>query len=406
MIVAALLASTGCSSSTKAPQAKSNADQRLIDPIDNPLGSTASVMVQSAVLPLGAVPYDNLALPIVSPDGRYVATQTGVPPTWSAVLAEPGAEVPGATQIEIYELDRREGVANKDRRPPTLVTTMSQPALLGRSCDASGFLVEVPREDGSRWIGTTSWKTGEILWLITDEQVNAFASLGPGGRLAWSRRAPDAEKFDLVVRHAATEWSISAGKETWLLPTWTQSGRLFSLALEGGNLEARYAIASDAQAFHQSQQRFRIAADASVHTAYQCLSGQGQLTTESRSPSDAFLFFHPAMQRMALWRPLAPSGQRALHLNAGSIAALIDNPNSVLVATGTELMRQSLVQPQQRVHLAIGTQVPRATPSSGWPYLLLKPGEGQIDLTAMRLLPLEQALTAQRAAVKPAPSRQ
>ena len=62
--------------------------------------------VRAEVLPMGVVPYDNMTLPIVSPSGRFLATQSGVDPTWETILAEPGASVPQATVVEIYELVR------------------------------------------------------------------------------------------------------------------------------------------------------------------------------------------------------------------------------------------------------------------------------------------------------------
>ena len=33
-----------------------------------------------------------LALPLVSPDGRFLAVESGVAPTWPMVLADPNAE--------------------------------------------------------------------------------------------------------------------------------------------------------------------------------------------------------------------------------------------------------------------------------------------------------------------------
>src|SRR5215510_4158247 len=88
------------------------------EPLNKVAGVSQTVQIVAGVLPLGVVPYDNMTLPIASPDGRYIATQTGVAPTWETVLAEREATVPTATRIEIYALDMREGIQPKDRQPP------------------------------------------------------------------------------------------------------------------------------------------------------------------------------------------------------------------------------------------------------------------------------------------------
>jgi hypothetical protein len=349
------------------------------------------MMAQAAVLPLGVIPYDNMVLPLVSPDGRFVATQSGVSPTWETVLADRGAEIPAATRIEIYELDRREGIVPKDRRAPALISSLDESAVLGRSCDAVGFLIESPREDGSRWIGKAAWRTGEIQWLVTGPDVNAFAAMGPAGRLAWSRRTVDAEFFDLVVRSggAVSEWTISAAGEHWLFPTWSGPDRIFVFALTEGELEARYASVANPLAFRQSIQRFSISSGATTFTAYQAVNGQTAFPDPAAR--DRLVFFHPALLRMAIWRPLETGGHRKMHLNARSIAAVVDETDFALVATDDELIRQNLRIDRQRVHLAAGAKVPRATPGSDWPYLLLTPGESQIGVAAMRLLNPGQA---------------
>ena len=61
------------------------------EPLNKPAGISKTMYARAGVLPLGAVPFDNMTLPLVSPDGRYVATQIGVAPPWSTILAEPDA---------------------------------------------------------------------------------------------------------------------------------------------------------------------------------------------------------------------------------------------------------------------------------------------------------------------------
>jgi len=47
-----------------------------------------------------------------------------------------------------------------------------------------------------------------------------------------------------------------------------------------------------------------------------------------------------------------------------------------------------------------GPQVPRATTSATWPYLLLTPGESRIGVTAMRLVPSEESVFTPRKAAR------
>lgn len=389
---------TGCASTSKPPSAKdsakgSAADGRLFDPIDHPLGYSTSAMSRSAVLPLGEVPYDNMVLPLVSPDGRFIATQTGVAPTWETALAEAAAQVPQATRVEIYGLDRREPIEPRERMPAALLASLSEPALLGRSCDEEGFLVESPREDGSRWIGKASWENGTITWLVTGSDVNAFAALGPDGRLAWSRRPVGAERFDLVFRQGEREIVIAGEHGDWLHPVWSGRGDLlFALNLQDGALHMCMATATSEMTFHQSVRRVLIAAaGATLHTAYQTLNGQTTMAGAGASVPAQLVFFHPASRRMAVWRPFADASERIAAMGPGSIAALVDQPGTAMVSTTSNLMRQNLKPPHAQILLVAGTQIVRPTSATSWPYILLRPGEGRVGVMAMRLLTRDEA---------------
>src|SRR6185503_18951506 len=119
----------------------------------------------------------------------------------------------------------RDEIKDGDRHPPVRAFRIDEPLILGRSADMQGFLVESPRQDGSRWIGKATWDSGEITWLVQDDYVNAFASLGPGGQLAWSRRAKVGDHFDLVVRDESGEWTLPADGTDWAMPSWSATGQ-------------------------------------------------------------------------------------------------------------------------------------------------------------------------------------
>lgn len=352
-------------------------------------GPSRTVLAQAAVQFLGSVPYDNLVLPLVSPDGRYVATQTGEPPLWESVLAESWAIPAAVTQIQIYDVAAGLKPGDPEHVPqPALLHTMEAGLLLGRACDGEGFLVESQREDGARWIGKVSWSTGQVAWLAQDSNVNAFASLGRNGRIAWSRRAVDQPNFELVVRHHDQEWTLAAEGGDWLMPVWGVAGNsLFALRLIDGALEVKFGDARSRATFLQTMRSLPIGSDASVYTAYQAMAGQATTAEPDNVPYDQLVFFHPALARMAMWRPLGPPERRALYLKTGSIAALVDEDEFALVSTGEELVRLSLSDPKAFIDLVGGTQIPRATPHGEWPYVLLSPGDGHIMLLGMRLMP-------------------
>lgn len=166
-------------------------------PLAQPADPTASSSSQSKVemLPLGQVAYDGLTLPLVSPDGRWLAAQVGSPPSDAAILGLPGAPMPADAKILIYDLTAR---------PLSLVAEVREPGLrLGRSADTTGFLVESPAPDGTRRLGLVSWRSAEVRWIVSDDWSNAHAILLNDGAIAYSRRpiaSGEKHNSQLVVR--------------------------------------------------------------------------------------------------------------------------------------------------------------------------------------------------------------
>ncbi len=328
---------------------------------------------------MGSVPYDGRALPLVSPDGYFVATQVGGAPAWETLLAAPGGRDLPSSAVEIYRCEPRGEVAVLQARTETGL-------LLGRSADETGLLVESPRGDGSRWIGRLAWVGGPVQWLVADDYVNAFASLGPQGRLAWSRRLPETSSFDLVVRSGADEWSLEAGAGDWLMPTWSEApDGLFVLRLAGGRLDAVFMDASGADAARQSLARLPIAQQKTPRDAYQCLSSRACVQGLPPVGSVHLLFWHPGAGRMAMWRPF-DSADAATLLESGSVAAEIDRSGFILAATTDRLLLQDPARGTARTLLP-GPLIPRPTADPRWPFVLLLPQHGQIGLMALRLEP-------------------
>ncbi len=357
-----------------------------------PAALTRASAVRTAVLPLCTVPYDNFVLPLVAPDGRMLATESGVPPEWSTVLAEPGAPEPLATSVEIYQLTFEERKAQR-------TAVLDGAVILGRSCDESGFLIEHQFDDGTRSIGKAAWTSGAIEWLVENDSVNAFACLGSQGRLTWSRCAVDGDYFSLVVRQPdGSEWSAQTAGGHWLFPTFSQDGEsLFVLRLTDRKLELIHGAAGSRAAFEQSIRSIPLSDQGSLHLAYQVMNGQPLTVGLPPSTHDELVFFHPTQGRAALWRPYSRSARQVTLFDRGSFTAVLNEDGmTALVATGSDLWQQSLTDARDQVSLLKGVLIPRATARSEWRYLLLTPLEGEIGLTAMQLLPAEPLNSARQ----------
>jgi len=155
----------------------------VIRPADD--ARTLNTAVSVAIKPLGSVPYDGQVLPLVSPDGRFVATQTGESPTWPTLTASPDATVPLGARIEVYD------IAQAPPRRVTPSTPLPAGLVLGRSSDATGFLVEAPRPDGARWIGRIRWASGALEWLVKADTVASNGLVNPSVGLLFLERAGD-----------------------------------------------------------------------------------------------------------------------------------------------------------------------------------------------------------------------
>ncbi len=163
-------------------------------------GSTSTSRVAAAIKPLGAIPYDGLTLPLVSPDGRWIVTQIGSLPPWESVLAESGAKPVPSNAIAAFEVVDGTLRAAAWAVPAAETPSPTVGLLLGRSAENGWTLVERPNENGSRWIGRLDLATGAVEWLVQDEAVNAQALLLRDGTLIYTRRAVSEPASELVIQ--------------------------------------------------------------------------------------------------------------------------------------------------------------------------------------------------------------
>jgi hypothetical protein len=351
---------------------------------------------------LGVIPFDDFALPLVSPDGHLAATHTGRTPPLKSVLARDGAVPPDDTAIEIYQLS----VAS---RKPASLGLVPAAALMGRSVDDQGFLVESIQSDGSRWIGKAMWLERKVRWLVTDENVNAFGVLGPDGALAWSRRTTRNREFDLVLALGDREWTtenvkgraadIAAGARTppnaslwntdgasWLFPVFDgSSSDLLALRLKSGTLDLVRLHADEASDQLVEGASVRLADEADDFVAYQTFASiaQAPIPAEGQTAdSPGVLFFNPRQRCINIW----PPGEAAPRpLLAGSIAAVPASIDQIVVTTGEDLYTvraDAAAEPRSLLH---GNHVPRRSSRGGREIISAIPaGRGRIEMSVLQ----------------------
>ncbi|MFN5496291.1 MAG: TolB family protein [bacterium] len=328
--VAIGLAACAASEKTVAPQRPAEPAPRpeRVSDVPAPGSPSGTPLIDSALRidlrPLGSVPTDGFTLPLLSPNGRFMAVQTGTAPDAATALARPGQRAPRASRIALYRIDAT-GFARLGETDGGFV--------LGRSADDAGFLIESPRPDGSRWIGRIAWgtdastKSYEPEWLVQDGGVNAFAALGPDGALAWARREPRSRDFDLMVRRGGSTMRLSGdGLRSYTHPTFAADGsRLFLMVLRDGILELGSVDPTSEEAMQQSLVRAFISDRADDGTAAQMVTPQG---TRDGVDGRDLLFFHPMLGSIARWndteglRGIAGGAMAMTRVDARRIAVL------------------------------------------------------------------------------------
>ncbi len=283
--------------------------------------------------PLGSVATDRVTLPVLSPDGRHLAVQTGVAPDLATALARPGQRPPLASRIALYRIG------------PSSIVRLGETdggLVLGRAADNRGLLVESPRPDGTRWIGRLEWEgeLDEIEWLVQDGNVNAFATLGPRGELAYSARDPAETRFDLVIRGGdGTARLLGEGVRSFVQPVFAPDGSaVWFFTLRDGVLELSSANPSSSEALRQSLVRAFVTDRANDETAARMVAPQG---VRDGATAAGWLVFHPALGGLARWNALGgvqPVGEGVL-----VVAPLADGREVQLVGERLRLVSPGAV---------------------------------------------------------------
>jgi len=346
--LAAAMAALLVSACATAPQKAATPPQPIQPPSLVPVsGSISGSAASIDFRPFGAIPTDGITLPVLSPNGRYMAVQTGAAPDLATALARPGQRPPLASRIALYRIDPR-GLVRLGETDGGLV--------LGRNADDRGVLVEGPQTDGTRWIGRLDWNNLEPEWLVQDGNVNAFAALGADGMLAYSARPVTSTLFDLVVRKGDSVRRLDGdGTRSYLFPALSaDAATVFALVLRDGILELGSADPASGETLKQSLARAFVTDRGSDELALFMSTAQG--VREGIEGKD-WILYHRSVNSLARWN--SADGLRVIPGNAMA-RARVDATREAVLAGGKVRLRSSegAVEPGTVVVEQLG--VPRA----------------------------------------------
>ncbi len=351
-------------------------------------GGTEAIRFQANLQSLCDIPYDSFMLPIVSPDSRYVATVTGLSPGAPTRLAESGAPSPLGTSIEVWRLDQATNACSVAYRIPP-------PMLLGRSADKSGFIVESPLPDGSRDIGKVDWESGQLEWLVKDGNVNAFATFGRNGELAWCSRPVDASGFTLVIREpGGRELDLSSQGGNWYFPSWSnQADRLYAFWIApSGMIKLATMNTESPDSMLSSLRDINIMPGGSVELASQAVAAHPVIHGVPGNEHEDYIFYHPGERRVVVWNPDESETSLPFVLLDQAVAASPDIGGRYIVSTPTELRYVDPSRLHRSIRLHDQVAIPRATNDANWRFILMTPADD--DTISLRaLVPTNQAPT-------------
>jgi hypothetical protein len=409
-LAAGLMASAGCvteerpvnrqagpPSGVRVGSPPRSAAQLPAGPVATPLaGATVNTSAQVEVIPLGVISYDGQVLPLVSPDGRFLAVEEGEAPSWQTLLATTSAAPPVRTKLKWFTIadDKLTAV-----EPPA---ALPLGLLLGRASDAHGFLVESPRPDGSRWIGRIGWIGGAVDWLVQGDDINSHAVITASGDLVFTRRTGSSPQCRLVLRASdGVESAWGDAGESWLFPVCTsEHDRVFALVESDDGLDLACVgvdRATGSPRLAGVLWRTHLFASFEPGVPYQMTAPTPQAWVGARRDDEPLLIFNPVRNRMM--RVDSRSGEM-FPLPARSVAAasspLVGAPGWYCATPEGLVFSPASVPSQESGHngdvpvvRVLGdAYVPRATTDAPRPFILIGPVRDdpkRLRIVAMRL---------------------
>jgi hypothetical protein len=397
------------------PPPKAPPPQLPPGPVASPVPTTAttSSLVQVQFVSLGTLRYDGQVLPVVSPDGRFIAAQSGEPPSWPTLLADQGAQTPVYTRIAAYDISEPAQSSGAPAKRIEWATEAPPGVTLGRSADARGFLVEWPRPDGSRWIGRMPWLGGGTEWLAQGDQVNAHGVFTSQGWLLYTRRAKSGGNSALVLRGPdGTEDVRTTEAGSFVLPlAGSDPEVVYVLRLANGTLylDAIHLVVEEGRPPRLGSviSEGTLGSPADLALAYQASTsvqgavvapphGEGITTLPADDPP---LIYHPGYNRMAIFDTrvggfagLAPNAISAVRWDApgsGGRGYLCTTPQGLVYFPMPKLPGDMTPPPglQREVRVMAMSWVPRLTINPERPVILFGPAArttNTLEVFAMR----------------------
>jgi hypothetical protein len=230
--------------------------------------TSTSSQARFAVTPLGVVRYDGLTLPLISPDGRRLASQVHQPPGWPGLLATRGDDRSGLCRVVIYALGSGNAVVTDAS------TAVPRGVILGRHADETGFFVESPQPDGSRWIGHCDWTSGAVTWLVQKEGVCAAHAIAlRDGTLIYTARETQAASAALVIAAPGKEQvKLTVPDGSLMFPLATPSQRQIAVLTVGESGLDLVFIDLQSKDPLRLGARCQISADGSAKSAFQAVA--------------------------------------------------------------------------------------------------------------------------------------
>ena len=384
---------TACSESTWPKRQPLNASQ--VNAI-NELASQQQLMNDASkgafrgeVWTIGSLPWNSTILPLVSPDGRWLATSSGKPASSAARIGLPGATPPLGSRLEIWEvLTGHSGLREH--------AVLELPLVLTDAADDEGFLVEAPQTNGTRWIGKVDWRTSELTWLVKNDAVNSMPVIGPRGRLAWCTRQRNEKRFALTVQFPGSgTFEVPANKGEWLLPMWSlRSTQLSAWRLNDSGVLTLVSMDGDSpESIVGPANQIMVMSGANRWDAFKATANR---TTVRGLPSqllEQIIFYHPIEQRMVVWMPIGINSDRVVPLAPNSIDAVHDDRGDFLLTMPRGLHWQGQSDLRNVVRVDHVPVFARGTTDPMRPFLLLDPGTNVVRIRGMR--PRREAASAE-----------
>jgi hypothetical protein len=408
-LIVTLAAAGGCASApapvpaiaTSAPEPQGSAARDAAPGATRQSGGE----IQYSFVRIGRLPHDGFALPVPDASGAFLAAQERSSADWPTILAAIDGGVPEAGTISVHALSggslRRTATVGPDLMLGRMSTAGSDAAGMSHP---PGVLVESPRLDGSRWIGVLPWDTADasdaagamraVRWIARDARVNAFASAGPGGVLAWSSRERGERHFGLAVLDGLEGTRVLAPPDgsSLLAPFFSSDGRyLYALRLGDGTLAlVAYPLpaprGAEAFAAWRPIAELPLSWRADAKVAYQSVVPMGAGASASGGGA---IIFHPRFGRIAMWEPSTGNVSLA---SADSLAATDLGGNALAIGGRRRLAVEPYPEPGEATDARIGISVieapwvPRgpALPN-GAGVIAVKPEGREIDCARIEL---------------------